>query len=210
MAYSISRTTRHGWMDVSERILPAPLLKKRIIIETLDERGEVIAASEAAEVDKDSFLALLFAKYGPAFILKELHPKLFSEEEFEYAVELIELEYDLIPSHDNIMEIRALFDAHGHNKVKLAQDMACGMSAWGDGYFMVTPKNPYFRKMFTFEEALEFINKRKGLYYAIDKLGNRRYDFIDEPTKKQITYQQNKNGNQVVFLSFADWKLHKV
>jgi hypothetical protein len=62
---------------------------------------------------------------------------------------------------------------------------------------------------FTFKEALSFIDIRKGFYYAIDKQGDRSYDFIDEPTENQIKYQQKKNGNQVVFLSFSDWKLYK-
>ena len=108
------------------------------------------------------------------------------------------------------MELRSLFDKHGHQKVKLAYDMSLGLGMWGDGYFMVMPKSPYFRMKFTFEEAMDFINERNGFYYAMDKQGNRRYDFIDEPTKSQIKYQQNKNGNQVVFLSFSDWKLYKV
>ena len=52
MTYSISRVTRNGWMDVQENALPVPFLRKRIIIETLDQDGQVLSTSEASVSDK--------------------------------------------------------------------------------------------------------------------------------------------------------------
>ncbi|RXZ81100.1 hypothetical protein EBB07_15435 [Paenibacillaceae bacterium] len=209
MTYSISRVGHRGWMDVQEKLLPETFLRKRIFIEALDKDNQVISKILVTESDKDSMLAVLFAKYGPIILIQELYQGLFSEDELDTALLLLE-QYELIPTHDNIMELKSLFEKHGHQKVKLAHDMSKNYSSWGDGYFMVTPKSPYFRISFSFEDALNFINEREGFYFAIDKQGNRRYDFVDEPTKNQISYQQRKNGNQVVFLSFTDWKLQRV
>ncbi|MBO0558972.1 hypothetical protein EXQ37_03815 [Clostridium botulinum] len=61
-------------------------------------------------------------------------------------------------------------------------------------------------KKFGLIEALEFIKNREGIYYAVNNSGEREYDFVDKPTKKQAKYQRVKNGRRTVFLSFKDWK----
>lgn len=67
-----------------------------------------------------------------------------------------------------------------------------------------------YARPYTFNEAIEFIEERDGIYYAITKEGNRHWDFIDKPTKKQARYQRNKHGNRIVFKSFTDWKEYLV
>lgn len=204
--YSISFVSNvlGGWFDVKEKQLPESFLRKRIIIETLDKEGNVIATSQAPESDKNSIMATLFAKYGAELIIRESYPDFFIEDELQTAINLIERKYGSVPTQESVIAIRDLIDKHGLQKIEFANDLAYG-SHWN-----VSSKSPYYKVYLTFDESLDFISEREGFYYAMDKQGNRVYDFVDRPTKSQIKYQQNKNENQVVFLSFSDWKLHNI
>lgn len=77
---------------------------------------------------------------------------------------------------------------------------------WGQNAFNTSLKSKYAFKKFSFKRALEFIRNRNGMYYTINNNGERQYDFVDKPTKKQVKYQRTRNGNRTVFLNFTDWK----
>lgn len=59
-------------------------------------------------------------------------------------------------------------------------------------------------------EAIEFVESQAGVYYAVDNTGERTYDFIDIPTKKQAVNRRIKYGNRIVFLNFNNFTEYRV
>lgn len=63
----------------------------------------------------------------------------------------------------------------------------------------------------SFEEVLNLINRRGGVYLGIDDKGERRYFYgMNIPNRKHAAYIREKHGFRVVFFSYADWRYHKV
>lgn len=207
--YGISRVSARGWVDINEQKLRNELTRKRVIVESLDEAGKVISKSELSSADTDVVVAALYAKYGARWIIEESYPGVFREDELKTAVDIIEMEYSVIPTQEDIISTKELFDNHGYTRIKMALDMSMSCQ-FGGQCFYVTPQSPYFSKRFDFRGALEFLATRKRFYYAVNSEGERRYDFVDEPTKKQITYQKSKNGNATVFLDLDNGKEYNI
>ncbi|KOY12592.1 hypothetical protein [Paenibacillus xylanivorans] len=207
--YSIARATNRGWININEQKLRNELKRKRVIVETLGGEGEVVAKSELSCADTDVVLAALYAKYGARWIIEESYPGVFSNEELKTAVDLIEMEYSIIPTQDDIVSIKELFDNYGYTRITMALNMSESCQ-FGGQCFYVTPQSPYFSKRFDFREALAFLADRKRFYYAVNSEGKRSYDFVDEPTKKQVTYQRSKNGNATVFLDLDNGEEYNI
>lgn len=54
-----------------------------------------------------------------------------------------------------------------------------------NGAFDTTLNSPYYSKKFsTFAEALEFINERDGIYYAMKKRWNKTFGFYRQTYKE--------------------------
>lgn len=70
-------------------------------------------------------------------------------------------------------------------------------------------ENVKSRKKMTFNQAIELVNSRDGIYYSVDNNGNNISYFLDIPTLKQVKYQRNK-GRRIVYLNFLDWKKYIV
>jgi hypothetical protein len=67
----------------------------------------------------------------------------------------------------------------------------------------------YGNKLLSFREAIKFIELHTGIYYLVNSNGEKIYDYIDRPKGKEIVFQNKKNGNLVLFLSFSEWKIYK-
>ncbi|MGR5990167.1 hypothetical protein ACT7C6_09650 [Bacillus paranthracis] len=157
-------------------------------------------------------LSSLVAKYGFAALTPLEALDEFTDEE-KKIINYITDEDCKYLTDKRIQEFRSLFDEHGVRKIDFALQISQGShhnpySSY-QAYFLVQMGSEYARS-YTFKEALEFIDERDGIYYAITKEGNRHWDFIDKPTKKQARYQRNKHGNRIVFKSFTDWKEYLV
>ncbi|MDP9676410.1 hypothetical protein J2W97_002405 [Paenibacillus jamilae] len=204
--HSYARGAAYGWVNVSATMLPKQFLNKKITIETLSEHGNTIESYELTDADKDSLLTALYAKYGVALLLDECYPDLFSQGEMKIAIKTLETLYNIVPSDEEIKQVRSLLDRYGQYRLSFALDMSESSRHHMGQAFLVSPKSPYFSKHYTFDEAIEFLSVREGVYYAVNSDGIRCYDFIDKPTKKQISHQVKKNGNRIAFLSFQDGK----
>jgi hypothetical protein len=194
-----------GFYEVHASKLPEDFKNKRIIIQSLDAEGNALEATSLSDIDKDAVLETLWAIYGPTLYIREKFKGLFTEKELPLLEKMLDLRDILYVADEYVQELRHLLNEHSVEKISFALDISQAYAA-----FNAHPNNPYFEKTFTFEEALDFIAERSGIYFAIDKHGRKRYDFVDKPTKKQAYYQRTKNGNSVVFLSFTDWKIHTV
>ncbi|WP_236734969.1 hypothetical protein [Bacillus mycoides] len=207
----ISYASNKGYIGIHPGDIPNELKKKRIIIQDLDDEGNIIQECVANEGDKDTMLSSLVAKYGFAALTPQKALSDFTDEE-KKIINYITDDTLKYLTEKRIKEFRNLFDKHGSKKIDFAMQMSFGTqynSYSNNSFFSVQLGNEYARS-YTFDEALEFIEERKGIYYAITKDGNRHWDFVDKPTKKQARYQRNKHGNRIVFKSFADWKEYLV
>ncbi|CUB59646.1 hypothetical protein BN2127_JRS10_05162 [Bacillus subtilis] len=208
----ISYASNRGYIEINPNNIPDELKNKRVIIQDLDEDGNVIQETVANESDKDTMLSALVAKYGFAALtpLKALDE--FTDEEKKIKNYITDEDCKYL-TDKRIQEFRSLFDEHGVRKIDFALHISQGSQhnpySSYHSYFLVQMGSEYARS-YTFKEALEFIDERDGIYYAITKEGNRHWDFIDKPTKKQARYQRNKHGNRIVFKSFTDWKEYLV
>ncbi|NRQ69742.1 hypothetical protein HQK17_16360 [Bacillus cereus] len=208
----ISYASNKGYIEINPNNIPNELKNKRIIIQDLDDDGNVIQETAVNESDKDTMLSSLVAKYGFAALtpLKALDE--FTDEEKKIINYITDDDCKYL-TDKRIQEFRSLFDEHGVRKIDFALQISQGSHhnpySYYHAYFLVQMGSEYARS-YTFEEALEFIDERDGIYYAITKEGNRHWDFIDKPTKKQARYQRNKYGNRIVFKSFTDWKEYLV
>lgn len=208
----ISYASNRGYIEINPNNIPDELKNKRIIIQDLDEAGNVIQETVANESDKDTMLSALVAKYGFAALTPLEALDEFTDEE-KKIINYITDEDCKYLTDKRIQEFRSLFDEHGVRKIDFALHISQGSQhnpySSYQAYFLVQMGSEYARS-YTFKEALEFIDERDGIYYAITKEGNRHWDFIDKPTKKQARYQRNKHGNRIVFKSFTDWKEYLV
>ncbi|PHC26905.1 hypothetical protein COE95_24115 [Bacillus toyonensis] len=203
--YMIMKAGNNGWINVSGSDIPAELRNKRIIIEDLDDEGNVIQRTILDEEDKDDVLAVVTAKRGYISISNEKDLLQFTEEQKDIIHEILERE-DMFLSKKQTIFFKNLFKENSLEKIQYALNLM--QDNWA---FNTAMNSPYYaKKFFMFEEALDFINERDGIYYAMKKDGTKHLDFIDKPTKKQAVYQRVKNGNQIVFLSFADFKIYVV
>lgn len=134
----------------------------------------------------------------------------FSDEQWEFIKLIYKNPKGYYFYDNNFMEYcKCLFEKNPIEKLLLAASLSKETYCM-KGNLNVHPTSEFFGKKFDFEEALKFIEERPGIYYAVDKQGRRTYDFVDKPTKRQASYQRNKNGYRVVFLSFRDWKEYVV
>lgn len=203
--YMIMKAGNDGWINISGSGIPAELKNKRIIIEDLDDKGNVIQRTILDEEDKDDVLAVVTAKRGYISISNEKDLIQFTEEQKDIIHEILERE-DIFLSKKQTIFFKNLFKENSLEKIQYALNLMQDNRA-----FNTAMNSPYYaKKFFMFEEALDFINERDGIYYAMKKDGTKHLDFIDKPTKKQAVYQRVKNGNQIVFLSFADFKIYVV
>lgn len=176
-------------------------------VQVLDQDGNIL--DTYINEDKDLMLTALMERHGPLFYIKELYGSQFTNAELAFVDKVLNQTDRWFVTNEVMLNYRRMIDEHGLNKLSYALEMT-SINHCDQPFFIVHPTNPYFEKRFTFEEALDFINERPGIYYAMDDRGRRHYDFIDIPTKKQAKYQRSKHGNQIVFLSFMDWKIHHV
>ncbi|MDA1799457.1 hypothetical protein [Bacillus cereus group sp. BY6-1LC] len=203
--YMIMKAGNSGWINISGNDIPAELRNKRIIMEDLDDEGNVIQRTILDEEDKDDVLAVVTAKRGYISISNEKELLQFTEEQKDIINEILERE-DMFLSKKQTIFFKNLFKKNSLEKIQYALNLM--QENWA---FNTAMNSPYYAKKFsTFEEALDFINERDGIYYAMKKDGTKHLDFIDKPTKKQAVYQRVKHGNQIVFLSFADFKIYVV
>jgi hypothetical protein len=208
--HSYIRGAAYGWVDVNTGGLPQQFLNKRISIEILNEQGEAVASNYVSEADKDSILTALYAKHGVILLINECYPHLFSEEELQTVVNTLETLYKIVPSDNEIKQVRHLLDTHGESRLVFALDMSESSRHRMGQALLVSSKSPYYSKHFSFDEAIEFLSGRDGVYYATNSEGVRCYDFIDMPNKKQISNQVKKDGYHVVFLNFKDGKEYEI
>lgn len=203
--HMIMKAGNGGWVNVSGSEIPAELRNKRIIIEETDDEGKVIQQTILDEEDKNDILAAITAKRGYISISNEKDLLQFTEKQTKIIHEVLEQE-DTFLSKEQISFFKNLFKENSLEKIQYALGLM-----QDNGAFDTTLNSPYYAKKFsTFEEALDFINERDGVYYAMKKDGTKHLDFIDKPTKKQAVYQRLKNGHQIVFLNFADFKIYVV
>ncbi|MES5866656.1 hypothetical protein [Bacillus cereus group sp. RP32] len=207
----ISYASNKGYIGINPKDIPDELKKKRIIIQDLDDEGNVVKEAVANESDKDTMLSSLVAKYGFTALTPLESWDRFTDEEKKIINYITDEELKYL-TEQRIQDFRAFFDEHGARKIDLALQISKGRQ-YGpypyEPYFIVKLGSEYARP-YTFNEAIEFIEERDGIYYAITKEGNRHWDFVDKPTKKQARYQRNKHGNRIVFKSFTDWKEYLV
>lgn len=91
MRYSISRATTFGWADVPEYNVPSEMLNKRIAIESLNQDGEVVSETILSNEDIKRVMTLMLAAYGTGYLLKEIYPYLFNDEEINIASDCLEV-----------------------------------------------------------------------------------------------------------------------
>lgn len=203
--YMIMKAGNGGWINISGSDIPAELRNKRIIMEDLDDKGNFIQRTILDEEDKDDVLAVVTAKRGYISISNEKDLLQFTEEQKDIIHEILERE-DIFLSKKQTIFFKNLFKENPLEKIQYALGLM--QDNWA---FNTAMNSPYYAKKFsTFKEVLDFINERDGIYYAMKKDGTKHLDFIDKPTKKQAVYQRLKNGHQIVFLNFADFKIYVV
>lgn len=204
MSFLIARNGFNGNLfDVELEDIPCELKNKRIIIESLDNSGQVVETNTLNAQDKDSMLCALVAIKGNLSLSTKKYFDHFSSEELEIIKDLI-LRFNFFLTSSKVTELKAYFEKHSIEKIKFALDMS-DYRLQGNYYFINTKHKLAFKK-FDYTEAMTFIENREGIYYAIDNNGEKTWDFIDKPSKKQAQYQRKKNGNRIAFLSFQSWK----
>ncbi|PHC36789.1 hypothetical protein COF09_28945 [Bacillus toyonensis] len=207
----ISYASNKGYIGIHPEGIPNELKNKRIIIQDLDIEGNIIQECVANESDKDTMLASLVAKYGFTALTPQKALLNFTDEERKIINYITDDTLKYL-TEKRIKEFRNLFDKHGSKKIDFAMKMSFGTQydLYSNAYFFSVQLGSEYARSYTFYEALEFIEQRDGIYYAITRDGQRHWDFVDKPTKKQARYQRNKHGNRIVFKSFTDWKEYLV
>lgn len=194
---------------------------RKLKLEEYDDNGTLIDVREFSENDMFAFIHQQTnnAKALSVARIKDLN--IFSDEELVIVEKLID--YSIYKSlystnRDTAMfywftkieanKIRKFLDKFdgNYNIISFALDLAMPVILDGESSFKTRIGAPYFNYKLTLGEALDFIKNRDGIYYTVNNNGERVYDFVDMPTKKQVKYQRTKNSNRTVFLNFKDWK----
>lgn len=191
---------------------------RKLKLEEYDDNGNLI---EVRELDDEDLFTLCMhntnAYKATKFARKEDLDE-FNKEELEIIDKVFDTKvYDCycreksIPFYwfdkETVGWFKEFFKTYNQNEIKFALEMI----HYSDGRkFNVSPKSPYFGKELNLLTVLKFIRERDGFYYAVNNKGERTYDFVDKPTKKQVKYQRTKNGNRCIFLNFKDWEEYLV
>lgn len=185
---------------------------RRLVLNEYDNDGNLIEERKFENEDLARFLSIMNIDHRPLEVARHEHLSQFTKDELNLISRCIS-HMELCASCFNDYEIIYLDtdeDVEYYKKLlKLPKekiDLALDLSHPQLPGFSTSSDSPYYRKKFNFNEALEFIDERSGIYYTVTNRGQRRWDFIDKPTLKQYRYQLNKNGERTVFLSFKDWK----
>ena len=209
MAYLIARNhINGGYIDVRPEDIPEELKNKRIIIEDLDSDGNVMSTNTLVEEDKDLILSVMVAINDNLYLAKKEDVEIFNDDEIEVIKELMWRD-NFFLTKESIEKLKVFLNIHKLEKIKFALHLS-RKDIYGGYQFCTSPNNPFYLKEFDFIEAFEFIEEREGIYYAVTNEGEKHWDFIEEPTKKQAQYQRRKNDNRIVFFSFEDWKEYLV
>lgn len=204
-----ARASRHGYATVLAEDIPEEFKNKKIIVEDLDAEGKTINREILNERDKDLFLCSMVAEYGILSVTPKEYLRKFNKRELEIIEKYI-WRYDFYLTKDKVEYFKKLFNQNSLEKIEFALKISGIDELTYFGSFVVSMNSPYHAKIFTLEEAFEFVENRDGIYYAVNNEGEKHWDFIDKPTKKQAQYQRRKHGNRIVFLSFMDWKEYAV
>lgn len=187
---------------------------RKLKLEEYDDDGNLV---EIRELDNEDLFVLCLHNtnmYNATKFARKEDLGKFNKEELEIIDKIFNTKaYDCycngksIPFYwfdkDAVKWFEKFFKTYNYNEIKFALEL---MTTSDIRKFNVSPKSPYFGKELNFFTVLKFIRERDGFYYAVNNKGERAYDFVDKPTKRQVKYQRTKNGNRCVFLSFKDWK----
>lgn len=192
---------------------------RKLKIEEYDDKGNLIDVKEFNKKELFNFMRDQANAYKPLSVARKKDTENFTSKELDIINDLLFYSSDRCSSGTMNREIywfteveadlfREIFNTISKEKLKFIMELLKE-----DGYmgtFNTNYKSEYFQVRFNFFDALEFINNREGIYYTVNNRGKRIFDFINKPTKRQVQYQRNKNGNRTVFLNFKDWKVYEV
>lgn len=186
---------------------------RKLKLEEYDEKGNLIDIREFENEDLFNFIHYQTNYNKSLSVARKKDIECFQEDELKIIDDIItfsKLKYTYGESDKDFywftykesQIFKEIFETVPKQDLKFALELVND----GQGAFNTSLKSEYAFKKFGLIEALEFIKSRKGIYYAVNNNGERAYDFVDKPTKKQVKYQRVKNGRRTVFLNFKDWK----
>ena len=185
---------------------------RKLKLEEYDEKGNLIDIKEFTGEDLFNFVHYQTNFNKALSVARKKDIEIFSSDELKIIYDIITLSklrccygngkqefYWFTNEEANFF--KKIFKEVPKEKLKFALILANN----GKTAFNTNLKSEYYFKKFSLSEALDFIKNRDGIYYAVNNNGERTYDFVDKPTKKQVKYQRVKNGRRTVFLNFRDW-----
>ncbi|MGL5713951.1 MAG: hypothetical protein ACRCXT_09110 [Paraclostridium sp.] len=193
-------------MNYKEHLTKNRLLK----IEEYDDNGNLIDILEFSKDDLWWFCCEKGNSYRGLDVAVKSDREYFKGEELELFHEIIkttELFRFCIVTED-IEKIDYIFRTYTKDQIRFALDFKhylynyLNYAFYGDDEVIMKNKN--------FIEILEWVKVSGGFYYAVDEKGNRGMAYLDKPTTKQASYQRQKHGKRIVFLSFKDFKEYLV
>lgn len=193
---------------------------RKLKLEEYDDTGKLIDTKEFSKDDLFKFMLEQVNILNPIGISRKKDTDIFTKKELKIINELIIYCHkvrskEIINKEINwfteteAMFFREIFDTVQKNELdfimRLIRESEYSMYTFNASY-----KSKYFQARLGFWDILQFIHNRDGMYYTVNNKGERIFDFVDRPSKKQVQYQRNKNGNRTVFLNFKDWKVYEV
>ncbi|NEZ80357.1 hypothetical protein EXM60_14515 [Clostridium botulinum] len=181
---------------------------RKLKLEEYDNKGNLVDIREFSDNDLFSFISIKIRNNDSLGIARKKDLECFSKEELELINDIM---YYLFITGDHSFswftnKETKIFQRIFAESTKEELKFALELTNYDQYAFNINLKSKYAFMKFNFSEALEFIKSRDGIYYAVNNNGERAYDFVDKPTKKQVKYQRVKNGRRTVFFSFKDWK----
>lgn len=185
------------------------LKNRKLFLNEYDDNGNLL---ESRELDPRHIRNLIqFSQYASSVDLMRLEQKeKFTSTEWN---RLKDLECRLFRENFNFDDaeyIDLLKELFSYPKEKYDYILSLVSSQGEKSFINCDYNSPYPTLKFTLIEAIQFVNSRSGVYYAVNNEGQKTYDFIEVPTLRQATNRRNKHGDRIVFLSFQDWKEYAV
>lgn len=182
---------------------------RKLKLEEYDDNGNLIDCVEFTPKDLMEFYLLKNNGYHDIRTARKKIKDYFSMGNIELKKKLLNIIFYHHKLDENLINrIESIITTYTEDELRFAfslKDYFCD-----DCKLNFNMKDYFFFKNMSFEEVLKWIHSVNGVYYAVANDGTKGMACLDKPTKKQASYQRQRNGKRIVFLSFKDWKEYSI